>query len=166
MPHPHPQSGRVRRGSWREISVTWGGPRSSKPNPSCHTLSHGDSRTVRSIQLGQRHTWRHALRRIAIVVLAISWHLPAEAFFCFNFGSHNAGERNFDYRHRMAYFPAPFAYPALAPPGQTQVDFNQGLPTISREKQPPEIIQGFRFRPLEERESRPESPPLQTDWRH
>lgn len=47
-------------------------------------------------------------------------------------------------------------------------ELSTDLPAINKQKQPPEIIQGYRFRPLNDRQPASASSPLihNSDWRH
>ncbi|MCU7813094.1 MAG: hypothetical protein KZQ77_17960 [Candidatus Thiodiazotropha sp. (ex Notomyrtea botanica)] len=102
--------------------------------------------------------------RLAVIVLALCWHLPAEAFFCINFSSHGAGDNRFDARRWMAFqAPPPIAYPAPLP--STRSEYETRLPSIKPEKRQPEIIQGYRFRPLEKTENHAPSLVIQMDRR-
>ena len=97
-----------------------------------------------------------------ILALALCWHSSAEAFFCFNFLMHGGGDGPSDARHWPAYPPPP---PYPPPPMSAGVNYDQTLPPIKREKRPPDLIDGYRFRPLEVNRTQPVSPPAPADWR-
>ncbi|MEJ2590140.1 MAG: hypothetical protein P8178_01870 [Candidatus Thiodiazotropha sp.] len=97
-----------------------------------------------------------------ILALALCWHSSAEAFFCFNFFMHGGGD-GASHARRWPAYPPPPPYPP--PPMSAGVNFDQALPPIKREKRPPDLIDGYRFRPLEVNRTKPVSPPAPADWR-
>ena len=103
--------------------------------------------------------------RLAILILVLCWIHPAEAFFCFTFGTQGGTGKKFKTSRWMPYRIAPpFTYklPAFNP----ELEANPPLPAIRPEKSEPDIIQGYRFRPLVKRGDQiPPSVP-QTDWHH
>ena len=107
------------------------------------------------------------MRLLVLFIVTLSWQQTAEAFFCFNFSAHG---RNDNRLSSWAWQPPP-------PPPQLVQHYSQGpyplqfeedadpLPPIRETKKSPEIIQGFRFRPLgDSAPSAPLQPPA--DWRH
>lgn len=104
------------------------------------------------------------LRLMTILLLVLGSHPSAHAFFCFNFGSLAGANGYGDGRRYPFMLPPPVPYPRSMV-GET-VEKAGWTPSISREKNLPEIIQGYRFRPLE-RDPAPSGSRLQqTDWRH
>ncbi|MCU7844995.1 MAG: hypothetical protein KZQ93_14295 [Candidatus Thiodiazotropha sp. (ex Monitilora ramsayi)] len=103
--------------------------------------------------------------RLAVLILALYWIHPAEAFFCFTFGTHGGAGKQIKNHRWMPYrLPPPVTY--NLPTFNPEPESNPPLPAIRPEKSEPEIIQGYRFRPLVRREGRiPPSVP-QTDWQH
>jgi hypothetical protein len=103
-----------------------------------------------------------ALRRIMIMALALCWHGPAEAFFCFNFFMHGGGASGANIRPWPA-FPPPRPYPP--PPMASGANLDRELPSIRQVKRPPDVIDGYRFRPLDEDRTQPTAPSVRVDWR-
>ncbi len=105
------------------------------------------------------------MRLTLLLILILGWQQAAQAFFCFNFGTHS---RNAPPRAYRTWYPPPppsvmpYTPAVQAPLMQTS---EEELPSIRGAKKSPEIIQGFRFRPLEESATGTvvESP---ADWRH
>ncbi|PVV21646.1 MAG: hypothetical protein B6D79_13745 [gamma proteobacterium symbiont of Ctena orbiculata] len=85
--------------------------------------------------------------KITLITL-LCWIHPAQAFFCFSFGGH--GKSKGHLTQRQHYFPPP---PLLfAPPiaNHSQLQKPQALPPIAPAKEQPVIIQGYRFRPVQQ----------------
>ena len=107
------------------------------------------------------------MRLLVLFLVTLSWQQTAQAFFfCINVDGHGRSDNRVSgwaWRPpppppQLVHYYAPGAYPQLTE------ETENPLPPIRRTKKSPEIIQGFRFRPLGE--SSP-SVPLQTpaDWR-
>ena len=97
-------------------------------------------------------------------LLMMGGSTPAHAFFCFNFGSHAGNNGYGEHRRHPFLLPPPSPYPIALM--RESVRDDDRLPSIRQEKQSPEIIQGYRFRPLDRTSPLPEPPVIQTDWRH
>lgn len=144
-------------------------PKDKRPKPAggksatgCHTWPHGEYPGIQIAGNDRQRVRGRALRRIVILALALGWHASAEAFFCFSFLMHGGGESGADMR-RWTAFPPPLPYPP--PPLATGADPDRVLPSIRKIKQPPDIIDGYRFRPLEEHRKQPVIPSVRVDWR-
>ncbi len=101
------------------------------------------------------------LRTLTLVLALAGWHSGAQAFFCFTFGGH---ARHHDYPPLQPWRPPPpMALPALtwSPPPSRE---SETLPPIRETKKSPDIIQGYRFRPLDDDQpTLTATPPA--DWR-
>ena len=105
---------------------------------------------------------------LLVLLLLIVWQAPAYAFFCFTFGGQARHDNRFGVR---AWQPPPPPPQLLMPNLSLQTARTQGprgsgddLPPIRKTKKSPELIQGFRFRPLDE--GPPQSAPIKPrDWR-
>jgi len=85
------------------------------------------------------------LRSLVLLLSLAVWLTDAQAFFCFSFGGHA--------RHRDYPLPAPWQPPppmAYTTPAWNlpQAPESESLPPIRETKKSPDIIQGYRFRPL------------------
>ncbi len=106
------------------------------------------------------------MRPIVLIILIAGWQTTAQAFFCFNFGGHGRHDNRLA---AWAWQPPPppsqlyAAYPAVEQP-QPLSDAGRELPPIRETKKSPEIIQGYRFRPMLHH---PVEPAVSTprDWR-
>ncbi len=123
------------------------------PNRSSRDLRSRPKRTVADRPIGL----------LVCCLLVMGGSTPAHAFFCFNFGSHAGNNGYGEHRRHPFVLPPPSPYP-LALMRESVRDDDQ-LPPIRQEKQTPEIIQGYRFRPLDRTSPLPEPPVIQTDWR-
>jgi hypothetical protein len=98
-------------------------------------------------------------------MLLIGWQTQTQAFFCFTFGGQARHDSRLDAR---AWQPPPPPPPQLLSPYlsmqtlRTPVETGADLPPIRKAKQSPEIIQGYRFRPLDRKRQEPIPP---RDWR-
>ena len=106
------------------------------------------------------------MRLCLLLLLTLGWQQSAEAFFCINFDAHGRTDNRLA---AWAWRPPPpppqlvhYYAPAIQPVLNEQT--GDALPPIRSTKKSPEIIQGFRFRPLgESSPSTPLQPPA--DWR-
>lgn len=107
------------------------------------------------------------MRLFILLLVTLSWQQTAQAFFfCINVDAHSRSDNRISAWAWRPPPPPPQLVHFYAPGGyspQTQ-EAEDTLPPIRRTKKSPEIIQGFRFRPLGESSPRtPLQPPA--DWR-
>ena len=107
------------------------------------------------------------MRLLLLLLLIFGWQQSAQAFFCINFEAHGRSDNRlaaWAWRPpppppQLVHYYAPASQPLLAE------EAGDDLPPIRSTKKSPEIIQGFRFRPLGETSpAAPLQPPA--DRRH
>jgi hypothetical protein len=84
--------------------------------------------------------------RTVFLIVLLSWLSPAQAFFCFSFGGHAKGNDRHNFRQHYFRPPPPLFAPRIAKRSRYKPDLE--LPAVTPAKEKSEIIQGFRFRPL------------------
>ncbi|MBT2969325.1 MAG: hypothetical protein KME56_18585 [Candidatus Thiodiazotropha sp. (ex Ctena orbiculata)] len=85
---------------------------------------------------------------IALLVVALCWLPPAEAFFCFSFGGNGKSSSNHAFgRSRLPPPPPPILAPHFI--NRPRLERRQVPKAVAPADERPVVIEGYRFRPLE-----------------
>jgi hypothetical protein len=107
------------------------------------------------------------MERLVLLACIVCWMPPADAFFCFTFSGHSSDRARFQ-RYPMPYYPIPPPYLYAATVATPQTERERDLPPIKARagRAMPELIGGYRFRPLARGEHQISPSPPVTDSPH